>query len=534
MQELPLNIIEFIHHPDLLNDQLHSEVQLVCLKSLYGLPLSQTELEIYRNGTGRQEYDATEQRKATFIAGRRSGKTGKIASAVVCFEAFRHHGLPPGEEAYILLLAPTIAQAKLAYHYILKYLRGSPILSKRIVKTTKYEIRLDNGIVISCCACTYDRVRGRTIIMVVCDEFAFWPDGTNAANPAEEVIAALVPGMATVSNPKLIIISTPFGKSGLLWTQYQERSALSFPVWQVTTLEMNPTVSLSVLEEEKRENEEKYCREYLAQFTDSVNSWIVPEILDPCIVHGRRELPYVRGMSYVAALDPASRRNDFTLAIAHRRPDGVIVVDRLARWAGKRAPLAFEQVLGEIREILQDYDINSAIGDQYYCDAIKEHLLKLGIIYEISIFGPQTRAKLYTNFKHLLVQQKIELLDNGLLLRQLRSLREEKSNRGQIDVRPLGEEDDLAIAVALAVNELTHPTAASTIELGISDRSETPLNLDPDNCSYAAVCQNYPECTDERVCLGFKPDERLMRWAGIEIANRQDVRSPVSQRKNYT
>jgi hypothetical protein len=30
-RELPLNIIEFIRHADLLNDQGHSEVQLVCL-----------------------------------------------------------------------------------------------------------------------------------------------------------------------------------------------------------------------------------------------------------------------------------------------------------------------------------------------------------------------------------------------------------------------------------------------------------------------------------------------------------------------
>jgi hypothetical protein len=512
MHELPLNIVEFIRHPDLLNDRSHSEAQLAILKSIYGLPLSPSELEIYRKGTGRQEYDATEQRKATIAAGRQSGKTGKIAAPIVCFEAFRDHGLPPGEVGYILLIAPTIAQAKLAHHYILKYLRRSPVLSKRVVKTTKYEIILDNGVVISCCACTYDGVRGRTIIMVVCDEFAFWPDGTNAANPAEEVIAALVPGMATVANPKLIKITTPYGKSGLVWDEYRERSALSFPVWQLTTAEMNPTVSLSWLEEEKRENEEKYRREYLAQFTDTVNSWIVAEILDPCIVPGRTELPYQRGMTYVAALDPASRKNDFTLAIAHRRPDGVIVVDRLARWAGAtKAPLALGPVLGEIRDILQDYQINWAIGDQYYCDAIKEHLLKLGISYKISTFGPQTRAKLFTNFKHLLVQQKIELPADRLLLRQLRSLREEKSNRGQIDVRPLGEGDDLAIAVALAVSELTNPPPITTLELGIANGSETLLNLDPNGCPYAAGCLNFPTCMDEGACLGFKRDEGLFQ-----------------------
>ena len=91
----------------------------------------------------------------------------------------------------------------------------------------------------------YDGVRGRTIIAVICDEMAFWPHEETAANPEEEVIAALRPGMIAVTNPKLVKISTPFAKQGLLWTDFQQRTELDFPVWQLPSHEMNPKISLS-------------------------------------------------------------------------------------------------------------------------------------------------------------------------------------------------------------------------------------------------------------------------------------------------
>jgi terminase large subunit-like protein len=420
--KVPLNIDDFIRHPDVLNDSSHSEAQLAVLKSLYGQSLSPAELEIHQQGTGKA-YDGQEKQEATIIAGRRSGKTSKIAAGIVIFEAFWDHGLSVGEPAFIMLLARTLKQAGIAFRYIHNYLRGSKILSKCIISSTKDEIRLKNGVTIGCYAATYGGVRGRTVIAVVADEIAFWP-----ANSAAEVIAALRPAMVTIHNSKLIKISTPHAKSGLVWEESQHRGELDFPVWRLPTAQMNPTIAPEVLAREMRRNEEKFRREFQAQFTDSIEGWVRSEHLDPCIVSHRSELPFQVRVDYCAALDPASRRNDFALAILHKLPDDTIVVDRVARWAGtKNAALGFEFVLGEVRAILETYGINSAIGDQYYCDAIAQHLQKLGIYYKIHNFNSQTRAGLFSNLKHLLVQKRIELLDDPDLLRQLRNLRQEKT-----------------------------------------------------------------------------------------------------------
>ena len=65
MAELPLDIIEFIRHTDVLNDQTLSVAQVTCLKAIYGLPLDAQERELYERATGRSDYVPIEHNEAT-------------------------------------------------------------------------------------------------------------------------------------------------------------------------------------------------------------------------------------------------------------------------------------------------------------------------------------------------------------------------------------------------------------------------------------------------------------------------------------
>ena len=511
MSTIPLDIIQFIEHPDLLNDRSLSDTQRVILKSIYGLALNQSELEIYFTGTGRDKYDAVEQREATVIAGRRSGKTSKIAPPIAIYEAFRNHGLPEGEEAYVMLLAPQIAQAKIAFRNIRRYLRKSRILSQRIVNETKDEIRLDNGVTICCYPCSFIAVRGVTIVAAVCDEMAFWRHDSGAANPEQEIIDALHPGMANVVHPKLIKISTPFSKQGILWTEFQNRADLNFPVWQVPTFQMNPAFSSAALERERQRDDQKFRREFMAEFSENITAWIDPEVLDPCIVRHRKELPYVPGVCYVAAIDPAFLHDDFALNISHTLPDGTVVLDLLARWRGtKKRPLGFEFVTREIKYLLDMYRINKIVGDQYCAPVIRQQLLKLGIYYQDFAFGSHTRAGIFGNLKHLLIQGKIELLDHSEVLAQLRSLEERSMDGGRIDIQPASSmRDDLAIVVALCSSELSkYQGIPAAPELGIIEIGVNLPALIPCSCPLASICRNFPNCLDIGSCQGFE-DERV-------------------------
>lgn len=503
VDKLRCNIIQFIQRPDLLNDLSHSKTQLTVLKSLYGLPLDPEESEIFFAGTGKV-YDQQEKQEVTWIAGRRSGKTSKLAAPVALYEAFRNHGLSANESAFVVLIAPTLKQAAIAFGTIKEYIRNSTILSQCVLSDTRNEIKLRHGVVITCLARNHENIRGRTIIVAILDEIAFWHDGSSGDSVAQ-VIEALRPAMSTAVTTKIIKMSTPFGKRGVLYYDFAHRAQLDYPVWQVRTALMNPTVTRDFLAKELARDEEQFRREYGAEFTDSIENWIDHALLDQCVLRDRQERPFQAGLNYVAALDPASRKHEFALAILHKQSDETIAVDKVVRWrGGNNRPLGFAFVLGEVKSILNAYEITSAIGDQYCCDAISQHLEKLGIAYKIFTFGAQTRPRLFSNMKHLLAQRQIELLDDPELLRQFGNLRQEKTERGLIDVRPSpGVNDDLAVAVALAASELCRQVPEPML-MPFEIIDNNPLGLIPSSCSYAGGCQNSPRCIDEDYCAGFQ------------------------------
>ena len=520
MSQVQLNILQFIENQDLINDESLSTAQKAVLKSIYGLPLEPDELAVYFRGTGRKSYEAgVEQLEVTLIAGRRSGKTQRIAARIAIYEAVRDHGLPKGEEARVMLLAPTVSQARIAFRAIRRDLRRSRVLSEMVVRITREEIELTNGVTIGCHAATYDGVRGHTIVCVICDEIGFWACEDSAANPADEIIDALRPGMDTVCNAKLVKISTPFGKQGILWQEFQQRAEKSFPVWQLASQEMNPALSSSILDQAKRRNPGTFDREYLAQFTDIATSWILSDALDACRMRDRRQNPLLNGGIYVCALDPATRDDDFALAILHRRSDGTIVLDRVTTWTGtKAAPLIVRDVVREIASIVRSYGLNTAFGDQYCFDMLAQHLREVGIYYQGFPFGTHTRADIFGNLKQLLLERRIELLDHPELLVQLRHLQEHQNARGYITVQPpIGERDDLAVAVALGAMLLVRePLGPAPVSIGRQtqppgvrvERNQAGVEhniLDtmvPGICPYEGGCANFTMCI-EVGCQGF-------------------------------
>lgn len=122
-----LNIIEFIAAFGLMGEFKISPAQSAILKSIYGLPMDPIELDIFKRATGREVYLPAEHGELSLVAGRQSGKTSVIAGQVAVFEAFQDHGVPPGERAYTLIIAPVIKQASNAFHFIRRYILESRV-----------------------------------------------------------------------------------------------------------------------------------------------------------------------------------------------------------------------------------------------------------------------------------------------------------------------------------------------------------------------------------------------------------------------
>jgi hypothetical protein len=537
MPELPLNIIDFVKQLELLEGVDLSPAQRAVLKATYGETLDAVEMEICRRATGREPVPC-EQHELTVIAGRRSGKTSRVAALIALYEAFRAHGLPRGQHGYVLVIAPYVQQAAIAFKFIKSYIVGSEILRPLVHKYRKTEIELKNGVIIACCPCSYITVRGFSIICAICDEMAFWRHEETAANPEHEVLDAIRPAMATLSNTKLVKISTPFRKDGIIWREFLQRRDLDHLVWQLSTEEMNSAVPKDFLDKERRNNEQTFRREYCAEFTDNTLGWIPPEILEPCIQRGRRELPCVSSGTYVAAIDPAFHHDDFAFAVLHRSDEGMMTVAYLARWTGtKKVPLNVQPICELIHEVLERYGINTLFGDQYCFAVIKQQLAKLGILYREFAFGTNTRAKIYGNLRQLMVEEKIAFTDDPELRRQFLRLEEIRRPNGNTDFRPPGSsKDDMAIAVALAAYKLSQleTTLRTPFLMPGADLSPS-LNLNPNDCYVAARCDNFPVCTDEGCCLGFR-DSGILSGAGrtsplVLISERKKL--PIADRAQF-
>lgn len=79
---------------------------------------------------------------------------------------------------------------------------------------------LNNRINIEVRAASFRRLRGPTYVAVIADEAAFWHNDEVSANPDNEILAAVRPGLATTPGP-LIIASSPYARRGALWDTYR-------------------------------------------------------------------------------------------------------------------------------------------------------------------------------------------------------------------------------------------------------------------------------------------------------------------------
>ena len=79
--------------------------------------------------------------------------------------------------------------------------------------------------VIAVYPCSYRAPRGITVLCGIADEVAFWRD-ENSSNSDVEIIRTMRRGMANVPDAKLVKISTPYAKAGVLWDDFRRRHEL--------------------------------------------------------------------------------------------------------------------------------------------------------------------------------------------------------------------------------------------------------------------------------------------------------------------
>jgi hypothetical protein len=313
-----LNILQALDDRDLfagMFDASSWQPWRAFLAALFGLPLSDEALALYCRHTGRTAPPAAPFRAATLVCGRRGGKTRMLALIATFLACVPDHSpyLVAGETAVVALVAMNRQQARVALHYIVGILQSVPALAAMIEDVLAETIRPCNGVTIEIHTASIGAPRGRTFLAVLADETAFWPIG-EVANPDDEVINAVKPGLATIPYSLLLIASSPYARRGILhrdYAKYFGKEDAPVLVWQGTTEEMNSSrAGDPLIAQMYEEDPDRAASEFGAQFRSDIVAFISREAVELVTAHGVRELPPGGGITYQGFVDPSGGSAD--------------------------------------------------------------------------------------------------------------------------------------------------------------------------------------------------------------------------------
>ncbi|RZU98779.1 hypothetical protein [Spiribacter vilamensis] len=425
------------------------------LAGFYGLPLDDAEAEHWFALTGRT---APTQPHAELwqVVGRRGGKSQCAALLAVYEAAFRDHRdkLAPGEVATVRCMAADRAQARSVMRYVVGLLESNPMLAAMIDRQDKESVELTNRSVIEVGTASYRTARGFSYAAIICDEIAFYRS-EDSANPDFEIINAVRPGLATLGGP-LLALSSPYARRGELWDNYRQHYAQDGDevlVAQASSRYLNPNLPQRIIDKAYERDASSAAAEYGAQFRSDIESFIQREVLDAATRSGPLEIPYMRGRTYQAFIDPAGGGGDeFSVSIGHR-DNGVLVVDCIRARKGTPA-----EIVEEYAALLKSYGVRKATSDRYAGSWPSDEFNRHGIKVEPSA---KPKSDLYRDCLAALNSGQVELPPDDRLTLQFQSLerRTSRGGRDSIDHPPNGH-DDRANAVAGLVATSTRPVVS--------------------------------------------------------------------------
>ena len=416
------------------------------LTALFALPMSDSELALYRHHTERATAPTVPFREAALVVGRRGGKSqalALVAAYLSCFRDYEPH-LSPGERATVAVIASDRKQARSIFRYTLGLLEAVPPLAALIQDATADTIILRNRVTIEIATASFRVTRGYSFAAVLADETAFWRD-ENSANPDLEIFKALRPGLASIPGAILLNASSPYRKTGVLYNSFRRnygRDDARVLVWRGTSLEMNASLDPAIVAEAFEDDPISAAAEYGAEFRSDIGEYVSRDIVESCIIPGRTEMmPVSTVRNYVAFCDPSGGSADsMTLAIAHL--DGAHAVLDCVREV--KPPFSPESVVMDFCELLKSYRLSRVTGDYYAGEWPTERFNTHGITY---VRSEKSKGDIYRDSLPRLNSGTLELLDIPRLTGQLCSLerRTARGGRDSID-HPPGLHDDLANA----------------------------------------------------------------------------------------
>jgi len=323
------------------------------------------------------------------------------------------------------------------------------------VKTNVHKIIFPNGSRILSVPANPDTVRGFTSDLLILDEFAF-------VRQDEELWKAVFPMITRKKEAKLVITSTPKGKSNMFYKLWTE--AENDPLWyrQVTTIYDAVNQGLDIDVEALRrgiKNEDAWRQEYLCEFLDEAGAFLPYELIQSCEVPKEeieiRDIRELKGDIYLGI--DIGRRKDLTVISLVEKLGSVLFLRKIEIL--QKLPFTKQfQIIDHLTSFARKVAIDeTGIGMQL----AEELLQKWGELKVIPVyFSGKTKEEIATKLKSKFEDKLIQIPADKDLREDLHSVEKTVTPAGNIKLEAkrseLGHADrfwSLALAVFAASSE---------------------------------------------------------------------------------
>ena len=170
--------------------------------------------------------------------------------------------------------------------------------------------------------------------------------------------------------------------------------------------------------------------DYEAEFADADAALYASVEVERAQRKALPEIPRAAGRSYMAATDPATRGNAWTLVIGH--PEGErLVIDCARQWQGsKAAPLDPRTVLAEMAQLLGAYGLDEADTDQLGYDFAAALADNVGIQLVLVAWNALNKVQAFEALRRRLATGGLELPPDPVVRADLIAVRKRLTTTG--------------------------------------------------------------------------------------------------------
>jgi len=405
----------------------------------------------------------------------RSGKSLMTAAVSVCATQRCDLGLlGPGEVPRVSVVSLTTDLARVVHQHVVGRATASPALKRLTVgeaTSDSITFRHPTGAAVEVKIVAGARAGGSLVARwsagVVFDEFTRMTgseDGVVNFDDARTAVSGrLLPGaqLCGIGSPW-----APFGPAYKLVSEHWQAPSRERVVIRAVGPAMNPVYwTPERCEELRRRDPMAFQTDVLGEFADPESSLFQAEDLAAVTRRDVVELRPEAGHHYVAAMDPATRADAWTLVVATRTKEGKLAVAMARQWQATRgAPLSPDDVLREIAEELKPYNVARVATDQWAADALADIGARHGLYLASEAITAARKVELFESLRTMVLARDVELPPVRELLDDIRRVRKRVTQSGiSIELpRAGGRHCDYAFACALALAQPVGEPAAST------------------------------------------------------------------------